>query len=130
MIEDNPDDEALLLRQLKKAELDEHIQVIHDGAKALAYLTTERNKCEDLAAVFLDLKLPSLSGLKILEAVRGDERLRNIPVIVMTSSNNPEELDRCRELGVSCYVSKPMTFSSFAKAFADTYHARRTVPVA
>ena len=125
MIEDNPDDEALLMRQLKKAELEKHVKVIHDGGKALDYLTDERFRCEDLAAIFLDLKLPTISGLKILETLRADDRLRDLPVIVMTSSNIPEELERCRELGVSCYVSKPLTFSSFAKAFADTFHARR-----
>ena len=129
MIEDNPDDEALLMRQLKRAELEKHVKVIHDGGKALDYLTDERSRCEDLAAVFLDLKLPTLGGLKILEAIRADDRLRDLPVIVMTSSNAPEELEKCRELGVSCYVSKPLTFSSFAKAFADTFHARRTASV-
>jgi CheY-like chemotaxis protein len=125
IIEDNPDDEALLLRQLKKAELERHIKVIHDGGVALDYLTDERFKCEDLAAIFLDLHLPTVGGLKILKAIRADALLRNIPVIVMTSSTSPEELKRCQELGVSCYVQKPLTFSSFAKAFADSFHARR-----
>ena len=121
MIEDNPDDEALLLRQLRKVQFERHIKVIHDGREALDYLKDERFKCETLAAVFLDLRLPTVHGLQILEAIRSDERLRNIPVIVMTSSNSPEELERCRELRVSGYVSKPLNFSSFAKAFADAF---------
>ncbi len=125
IIEDNPDDEALLLRQLKKAGLEKHIKVINDGGKAFEYLTNERNRCEGLAAVFLDLKLPTMTGLKILEAIREEARLQNIPIIVMTSSNSPEELERCHELGVSCYVRKPLTFSTFAKAFADSFHAQR-----
>ncbi len=125
IIEDNPDDEALLLRQLKKAELDRHIQVINDGGEALNFLTGKQFKCEELAAVFLDLRLPRIDGLKILEVINSDRRLRSIPVIVMTSSNSPEELDKCRELGVAAFVQKPLTFSSFAKAFADTFHARR-----
>src|SRR5277367_7100627 len=118
MIEDNPDDEALLLRQLKKAELERHIKVIHDGGKVLEYLMDERFKCEDLAAIFLDLHLPTIDGLRLLEAIRSESRLERIPVIVMTSSNAPEEMEQCRELGVSSYVNKPVTFSSFAKAFA------------
>jgi two-component system, response regulator len=125
MIEDNPDDEALLLRQLKKAKLERHIKVIHDGGKALEYLMDERFKCEDLAAIFLDLHLPTLDGLRLLEAIRSESRLEKIPVIVMTSSNAPEEMEQCRELGVSAYVNKPVTFSSFAKAFADAFQERR-----
>ena len=125
MIEDNSDDEALLLRQLKKAKLERHIRVIHDGGKALEYLVDERFKCEDLAAIFLDLRLPTIDGLRILEAIKSEGRLQNVPVVVMTSSNAPEELEICHELGVSSYINKPVTFSSFAKAFADTFQNRR-----
>ncbi len=125
MIEDNSDDEALLLRQLKKAKIERHIKVIHDGGKALEYLMDERFKCEDLAAIFLDLKLPTIDGLRILEAIRAESRFHKVPVIVMTSSNGPEELEKCRELGVSAYVNKPVTFSSFAKAFADSFENMR-----
>ena len=125
MIEDNSDDEALLLRQLKRAKLERHIRVIHDGGKALEYLMDERFKCEDLAAIFLDLRLPTIDGLRILEAIKSEGRLQNVPVVIMTSSNSPEELEKCRELGVSSYINKPVTFSSFAKAFADTFQDRR-----
>jgi CheY-like chemotaxis protein len=77
--------------------------------------------------VFLDLQLPTLTGLQLLEAIRADDRIKDVPVIVMTSSNDPADLDRCRELGVFSFVQKPLTFASFAKAFADTFHARREV---
>ena len=126
IIEDNPDDEILLLRQLKKAKLDEHVKVIADGARALRFLTDPTQKCENLVAVFLDLQLPTLGGINLLEAIRADERLRHLPVIVMTSSNVPEEMERCRQLGVSSYVQKPVGFSAFAKAVADSFHTRRT----
>lgn len=125
IIEDDSDDEVLLLRQLKKADLEEHVKTIHDGGKALDYLTDERFKTNNLAAIFLDLKLPTVEGIKLLEVIRSDDSLHHLPVIVMTSSNSSQDLSRCRELGVSCYVSKPLTFSSFAKAFADTFHVRR-----
>ena len=125
IIEDNPNDEELLLRELRKAGLEQHVHVIHDGGTALDYLTNGRFECEDLAAIFLDLRLPILSGLTILEAIRSDRRLEKVTVIVMTGSTSPEDLQKCRELGVSCYVQKPLTFSSFAKAFADTFHAQR-----
>ena len=71
------------------------------------------------------MQLPTLTGIRLLEAVRNDDRIRHLPVIVMTSSNDPAELERCRELGVFSFVQKPLTFASFAKAFADTFHARR-----
>ena len=125
IVEDNPDDEVLLMRQLKKADMHEHVKVIDSGDKALAYLMDERYPCKDLLAVFLDLKLPKISGLKLLEAIRSDERIRHLPVIVLTSSNDPKHLERCSELGVSSFVQKPLTFASFAKAFADTFHAQR-----
>lgn len=115
------------MRQLKKAELERHVRAIHDGGKALAYLSNPRFKCEDLAAIFLDLKLPTLSGLQILEKIRASDRLRHLSVVIMTSSNSPEELEHCRQLGVFSFVQKPLTFSSFAKAFADSFHARRTM---
>jgi len=127
IIEDNADDVTLLMRQLEKAQLAEHVKAFHDGKEARDYLTDESNHAEMLAAIFLGLKLPRISGLKLLEAIRADERTTNIPVIVMTSSNSPQELEACRVWGVSCFVSKPLTFSSFAKAFADNFHARRSV---
>ena len=70
IIEDNPDDEALVLRELKKADMDEHVLVIRDGAKALRFLSAENFASEEFAAVFLDLKLPNVSGLKVLETIR------------------------------------------------------------
>src|ERR1700761_1661743 len=106
IVEDNPDDEALLMRQLKKAGLHEHVRAIHDGRKALTFLTTKQAENENLAAIFLDLHLPGVDGLDLLEAIRADQRICDIPVIVMTSSNSPEELDRCKRLGVANYVQK------------------------
>jgi CheY-like chemotaxis protein len=87
--------------------------------------STTALKRDELAAIFLDLKLPTVSGLELLQAIRANERTREIPVIVMTSSNTPTDLEKCRELGVFSYVAKPLTFSSFAKAFADTFQALR-----
>jgi two-component system, response regulator len=125
IVEDNHDDEVLLLRQLRKANLDTHVRVIANGGTALDYLTDERNRPEDLVAVFLDLQLPTLSGPQLLKAIRSNDRIKNLPVILMTSSNAPDEISRCRELGISAFVQKPVTFSSFAKAVADSFHSAR-----
>jgi two-component system response regulator len=125
IIEDDADDEVLLLRQLKKAQLEKHVRVMHDGTRAIAYLKNPRWECENLAAVFLDLKLPKATGVEVLRKMRADARLDKVPVIVMTSSNSPEELEECRSLGIALFVAKPLTLSSFAKAFADLFHARQ-----
>jgi two-component system, response regulator len=119
IIEDNSDDEALLMRQLEKAGLAAKVQVIANGSHALRFLFSDEH---ELVAVFLDLKLPEISGLEILKKVRAHERLSALPVIVMTSSNHPEEIEHCHRLGVAGFVQKPVTFSSFSKAIADTFH--------
>ena len=124
IVEDNPDDEALLLRQLKKAQLDSHVKIIADGGTALEFLRDESFKFEELVTVFLDLKLPRVGGIQLLEAIRSQERTRHLPVVLMTSSNAPEEINRCRELGAA-FVPKPVTFSTFTKAVADSFHSQR-----
>ncbi len=119
IIEDDADDEALLVRQLKQTEFAWLLHIVRDGGQALSYLTDERFKCGDFAAVFLDLRLPSINGLAILGVIRSSEHLKHLPVIVMTAASSPKDFARCRELGVSIFVEKPLTFSSFTQALAD-----------
>lgn len=121
IIEDNPDDEALLMRQIKKAQLIEQVRVIGDGDRALDYLMLP--EADHLVAMFLDLKLPRMSGVQLLEKLRLHERRRQLPVIVMTSSNSPDDLEKCRALGVLSYVQKPVTFAAFTKAIAEIFHS-------
>jgi two-component system response regulator len=127
VIEDNPDDRELLLRQLRKSGMDNHVKFISNGQEALDFLTRPReiSLAEDLIAIFLDLKLPALSGLELLRRLRLRDELQDIPVIVMTSSNDPNDLEECRRLKVTNYVSKPVTFTSFSKAVADVFHLPR-----
>jgi len=122
IVEDNSDDEVLLIRQLKKAKLHRHVRCAYNGKQALEYL---KDSSDGLSTVFLDLKLPKLSGLEVLEAIRKDPRTFDLAVIVMTSSTSPEELEECRRLGVVSFIQKPLTLTSFVKAFADTFHSRR-----
>lgn len=127
VVEDNPDDRELLLRQLRKSGMDNHVKFISNGQEALDFLTRPRDisLTDDLIAIFLDLKLPSLSGLELLRRLRVRDELQDIPIIVMTSSNDPNDLDECRRLKVTNYVSKPVTFTSFSKAVADVFHLPR-----
>jgi two-component system response regulator len=123
IVEDNPDDEALLMRQLEKADLHTQVKVIPDGGQALAYLMNKEHGGESLVAIFLDMKLPTLTGVQLLRAIRTMDRLSHLPVILMTSSNDPNEIERCRALGISAFVPKPVTFATFANAVASTFHS-------
>ena len=124
IIEDDPKDVELVMYQLQMAKFDPLVKVITDGKSAVSYLTDERAGCESLVVVFLDLKLPFISGIKVLEKIRADDRIRHLPVIVMTSSNSPDDLEKCLQLGVTHFIPKPITFSAFAKAVADSFHNR------
>ena len=99
IVEDNPDDGELLMRQIKKAHLAEQVKVINDGRQAMNFLADANSPSKDLVAMFLDLKLPSLSGLDLLKKVRADERTRNLPVIVMTSLQFPGRLEEMSGAG-------------------------------
>lgn len=123
VIEDNPDDRELLLRQLRKSGFGDRVKFISDGKEALDFLTgPDAPPPDDLIVILLDLRLPSLSGLELLRRLRAHPQLASVPVTVMTSSNNPEDLEECRRLKVIHYVNKPVTFTSFSKAVADVFH--------
>jgi CheY-like chemotaxis protein len=121
LVEDNPDDEALTLRALRKNNIANRVVVAHDGAQALDCLLGDGNgAARDLAAlpqvVLLDLKLPKVDGLEVLRRLRADPRTRFLPVVILTTSN--EEQDRLRgyELGANSYVRKPVDFVQFSDA--------------
>jgi CheY-like chemotaxis protein len=124
VIEDNADDRELLLRQLKKSGMANHVKFIDNGQEALDFLINKQTPdlVEELIAIFLDLKLPSIPGLELLRRIRANEKLKNIAVIVMTSSNNPQDVEECRRLKVTSYVPKPVSFMQFSKAVADVFH--------
>jgi len=128
VIEDDPDDRELLRHQLRKSGMDSHVKFISDGKEAHDFLTGIGNSrlAEELIAIFLDLKLPSLGGLELLRRLRIREDFQSIPVIVMTSSNDPKDIEECRKLKVTNYVSKPITFTVFSKAVADVFHLPKT----
>jgi CheY-like chemotaxis protein len=124
VVEDNADDRELLLRQLRKSGMDNHVRFISNGQEALDFLLNFRasSLADELIALFLDLNLPALSGLELLRRLRLRDEFQHLPVIVMTSSNDPKDLEECRRLKVASYVSKPVSFDSFSKAVADVFH--------
>jgi CheY-like chemotaxis protein len=129
VVEDNADDRDLLLIQLRKAGMASQVKFISDGKEAWRFLTVPDPTLagQELIAIFLDLNLPSMSGLELLRMLRGKESFKATPVIVMTSSNDPRDLEECRRLKVTNYVSKPVTFTSFSKAVADVFHLPKAV---
>jgi two-component system response regulator len=118
VVEDNEDDRELLVRQLRKSEIEHHVKFLTDGKEALRFfaeLPPPAPFC-DLIAIFLDLKLPGMHGLDVLRGIRKTPRVARTPVVIMTSSLNPKDFEACQELGVSAYVPKPITFEAFSKA--------------
>lgn len=123
LVEDNPQDEMLTLRALKKANVANRVDVARDGQQALDYLFREGEFADREgdglpAVVLLDIGLPRLSGLQVLERLRVDPRTQLLPVVILTSSD--EELDRLRsyEIGANSFVRKPVDFSEFAETVA------------
>lgn len=120
IVEDNPDDETFILRALKKSNVANEIQVVRDGAEALDILfgsgSYEGRAMVAPAVVLLDLKLPKIDGLEVLRRLRDDDRTKSIPVVILTSSDEQEDIVRSYALGANSYVRKPVEFGDFAEA--------------
>jgi two-component system, response regulator len=121
LVEDNPDDEALTLRALKKNNIKNEVVIAHDGAEALDYLFgagkyAGRNTDVLPQVVLLDLKLPKVEGLEVLRRVRADNRTKLLPVVILTSSNEEQDRIDGYGLGANSYVRKPVDFSQFLDA--------------
>jgi CheY-like chemotaxis protein len=115
LAEDNPDDEMLTIRALKKSKLINEIVVAHDGEQALHYLFDPNDEDALPLMVLLDLKMPKISGLEVLRRIRTNERTKALPVVVFTSSNEEKDIIESYELGVNSYIRKPVEFSQFLK---------------
>ena len=124
LVEDNPKDEALTLRALKKSGIANEVAVARDGVEALDYLFNagtrpDGNAAELPTVVLLDLKLPKIDGLEVLKRIREDERTKLLPVVILTSSNEEEDRLMGYKLGANSYVRKPIGFNEFATAVRD-----------
>ncbi len=121
LVEDNPDDEALTLRALKKNNIMNEVVVAHDGAEALdylflrgAYVTRDPNK--QPALTLLDLKLPKVDGLEVLRQIRANPSTQLLPVVILTSSKEEQDLITGYRLGANSYIRKPVDFGQFMEA--------------
>ena len=124
LVEDNEDDEELTTRALRQAKIANDIIVARDGREALDYLFAEgrhdgRDAAQLPALILLDLKLPKLSGLEVLQRIRESESTRLIPTVILTSSSEDEDMLRSYEKGANSYVRKPVEFKAFVAAVSQ-----------
>jgi two-component system response regulator len=121
LVEDNPDDEELTLRALKKNNIQNEVVVARDGAEALDYLFgagayAGRDVSKLPSVTLLDLKLPKIDGLEVLKQIRANEKTRFLPVVILTSSKEEQDLINGYSLGANSYIRKPVDFSQFIDA--------------
>jgi two-component system response regulator len=124
LVEDNKSDARLTIRTLKKHNLANNLVHLIDGAQALDFIFGKgeylgRNIENRPKVIFLDIKMPKVSGLEVLKILKSDERTKNIPVVMMTSSKEEKDILESHRLGVNSYVVKPVEFDSFYKTITD-----------
>lgn len=124
LVEDNPDDEDLTIRALRQANVANEIEVVRDGNEAVEFLFCEgeyadRDPSIVPGLVLLDLKLPKLNGIEVLQRMRSDPRTKLIPVVILTSSSEDEDMIQSYESGANSYVRKPVGFADFADAVSQ-----------
>jgi len=116
LVEDNPTDAELTQRALRKTDIGARLLSARDGAEAIERVLTEGLRPR---VIFLDLKVPKIDGMEVLRRIRADERTRQIPVVVLTSSQEERDINESYKLGVNSYVVKPVEFDKFYKTVSD-----------
>ena len=124
LIEDNPDDAELTMRALKKNNISNRVLHLKDGVEAMEYLFgtgkySDRNIEIRPKIILLDLKMPKVNGIEVLRRIKSDDRTKEIPVIVLTSSKEDPDVRTCYQLGVNSYIVKPVGFENFTKAICE-----------
>ena len=124
LVEDNASDAEMTIDALKQNNLANKLLHVKDGAAALNFIFSEeeyagRQMENTLKVILLDLKMPKVNGIQVLQRIRADERTKTIPVVVLTSSNEDPDIRKCYDLGVNSYVVKPVEFDEFHKAISN-----------
>ncbi len=118
LVEDNMDDAGLTIRALKKNNLANHLIHVQDGEEALNFLYSPDLKSLP-RLILLDLKMPKINGIEVLRRIREDERLKMIPIVMLTSSKEDQDIIESYKLGINAYIVKPVEFDRFAKAISE-----------
>ncbi|MEM8857976.1 MAG: response regulator [Chloroflexota bacterium] len=118
LVEDNPDDEELTLLTIEENNIANSIEVVRDGEEAIDYLFGTgafdgRDVSKKPKLILLDLKLPKLNGIEVLEKIKSNDATRRIPVVILTSSREEPDIERCYQLGANSYIVKPVDFEQF-----------------
>jgi CheY-like chemotaxis protein len=120
LAEDNPQDVELTIEALDKHNIANEVIAVRDGVEAMEFLNCEgkyiNRKKGNPAVLLLDIKMPRMDGIEVLQAIRENEKLKNLPVVMLTSSREEPDLIKCYELGVNAYVVKPVDFKDFVEA--------------
>ncbi len=120
LVEDNPQDVELIIEALNEHNLANNVVAVRDGVEAMEYLNYEgefKNRIKgNPAVILLDIKMPRMDGIEVLAAIRRDEKLKALPIVMLTSSREEPDLKKCYDLGVNAYVVKPVNFKDFLAA--------------
>lgn len=125
LVEDNPDDAELTIRELKRHHLVNNLFHVKDGEEALEFIFATgkyagfRDILHPPKVVLMDIQMPKVSGIEVLQRMKSDERTRNTPVVILTSSNQDPDITKCYGLGANSYIVKPVNFDQFAKAIRE-----------
>jgi len=124
LVEDNPQDSELIVRVLREQNLANQIFVAEDGEEALDFIFcrgkfSDRNPCKPMKVVFLDLKLPKVDGLEVLKEIKTNEKTKNLPVVIVTSSREDPDVQTAYDLGANSYIVKPVQFDAFRQSMSN-----------
>jgi|ERR1051326_6091991 two-component system response regulator len=123
LVEDNPDDAALTIRALKKQNLTNKLVHLKDGAEAIEFIfgngLADNIPKNGPRVILLDLKMPKMGGIEVLEKIKADNRTKEIPVVILTSSAEDPDIKKCYKLGANSYIVKPVEFDNFAKTVVE-----------
>ena len=125
LVEDNIDDAELAIRELKKARATSNIIHVKDGEEALDFIfalgkyTGQRDIQHFPKVILLDIQMPKVNGIEVLEKIKADERTKKIPVVILTSSNQSPDIKKCYSLGVNSYIVKPVNFEAYTRAVKE-----------
>lgn len=127
LVEDSIDDAELTIRELKKHNVANEIFHVSDGAQAVDYIFAKGTFAGRIIEqrpklVLLDIQMPKLNGIEVLEAIKADERTKTIPVVMLTSSKEDPDIQRCYQLGVNSYIVKPVNFEAFTAAIRSIHY--------